>query len=379
MNQRELSELRRRFRADRSAISRIYGCYVNSSKEVISYIDASLGVMPQEEAEKYLGLLKKALSGTLGRNLIDIEFSTQQVRNSDEHRLLSALRDSGLKDGAVRQTFYQKVIESLDMDGSNYLILLAHDIYDVPYRGKDDETQADASDQVFSYIVCCVCPVKDSKVELGYFPGENEFHNYATGQIVAAPELGFLFPAFDDRAANIYNALFYSHKTDVLHQEFIDAVFHTEPPLSAGEQREAFETALSEALEDDCSMEVVQSVHEQLTQRIEQHKASKDPEPLALTAREVGGILSECGVAEERVDAFCQKCGEQFGDGAALSPGNLIDSKRFEIKTSHATITVDPEYSCFVETRIINGKKYILIPADEGTQINGLHVSFSSK
>lgn len=266
MNQRELSELRRRFRPEKSAISRIYGCYVNSSKEVISYIDVSLGVMPQEEVEKYLGLLKKALSGTLGRNLIDIVFSTRQVMDSDEHRLLSALRDSGLKDGEVRQTFYQKVIDSLDMNDSNYLILLAYDAYDVPYRGKDDETQADASDQVFSYIVCCVCPVKDGKIELGYFPGENEFHSCVPGQIVAAPELGFLFPAFDNRAANIYNALFFSHKADELHQEFIDAVFHTEPPMSAAEQKEAFETALSEALEDACSMDVVQSVHEQLTE-----------------------------------------------------------------------------------------------------------------
>lgn len=378
MNQRELSELRRRFRPEKSAISRIYGCYVNSSKEVISYIDVSLGVMPQEEVEKYLGLLKKALSGTLGRNLIDIVFSTRQVMDSDEHRLLSALRDSGLKDGEVRQTFYQKVIDSLDMNDSNYLILLAYDAYDVPYRGKDNETQADASDQVFSYIVCCVCPVKDGKIELGYFPGENEFHSCVPGQIVAAPELGFLFPAFDNRAANIYNALFFSHKADELHQEFIDAVFHTEPPMSAAEQKEAFETALSEALEDACSMDVVQSVHEQLTERIEQHKQSKDPEPLALTAREVGRILADCGVAEERVNTFCEKCGEQFGDGAALSPANLIDSKRFEIKTSDATITMDPEHSYLVETRIINGRKYILIPADEGAEINGLSVHIAS-
>lgn len=207
MNQKEIAELRRRFKPDKSAISRIYGCYVNSGKEVVSYIDESLGMMPEEEVEKYLGLLKKALSGTQGRNLIDIVFSTDQVMDSDEHRLLMALRDSGLKDGEIRQTFYQKVIESLDMGDSNYLILLAHDAYDVPYRGKDGENQADASDQVFSYIVCCVCPVKDGKLELGYCPGENEFHNCVPSQIVASPELGFLFPAFDARAANIYNAL----------------------------------------------------------------------------------------------------------------------------------------------------------------------------
>lgn len=374
MNQKEVAELRRRFKLDKSAISRIYGCYVNSGKEVVSYIDESLGMLPEEEAEKYLGLLKKALSGTQGKNLIDIVFSTGQVVDSDEHRLLMALRDSGLKDGEIRQTFYQKVIESLDMGDSNYLILLAHDTYDVPYRAKDGETQTDASDQVFSYIVCCVCPVKDGKLELGYCPGENEFHNCVPSQIVAPPELGFLFPAFDDRAANIYNALSYSRKADELHQEFLDAIFHTEPPMSAGEQREAFQAALSEALEGVCSLEVVQAVHEQLSSRIEQHRESKDPEPLSVTAKEVGGILQGCGVGEEQVAAFCESCSQQFGEGAALSPANLIDSKRFEVKTPDATVSVEPERSYAVETRVIDGKKYLLIPADEGLEVNGFPI-----
>ena len=373
MNQKELGELRRRFRPDKSAITHIYGCYVNSSREIVSYLDEPLGVMPREEVEKYFSLLKKSLSGTLGKNLIDIVFSTQQVADSEEHRLLSSLRDTALKDGEIREKFYQCVIHSLDMGDSNYLILLAHDSYDVPHRGKDDSLQADASDQVFSYIVSCVCPVKAGKVELGYFPGDNEFH-CAAGQTVAAPELGFLFPAFDDRAANLYNALFYSRKADELHQEFIDAVFHTEAPMSAAEQREAFQTALTDALEDDCSMEVVHSLHDYLREKIEVHKENKDPEPLELTVKDLGGLLADCGVAEERVAAFIQGCGEQFGEGAALNPANLVDTKRFEVKTADATIAVEPERSFLVETRIIDGRKYLLIPADEDVEVNGFGV-----
>jgi len=374
MNQKELNELRRRFRPDKSAVSRIYGCYVNTSREIISDLDEPLGTMSQEEAEKYLGLLKKSLSGTLGKNLIDIVFSTQQVADSEEHQLLSRLRSSGLKDAQVRKSFYEKVISTLDMGESNYLLLLAHDAYDVPHRGKDGEMQADASDTVFNYIVCAVCPVKDGKLELGYFSGENEFHSNIAKQIVGAPELGFLFPAFDDRSANIYNALFYSRKPDELHQEFIDAVFHTEPPMSAAEQRQAFQTALSEALEESCSMEVVQAVHEQLREKIEQHRESKNPEPLEVTAQDVGGILQSCGVAEEQITAFREKCDEQFGGSAALSPANLIDSKRYEVRTEKVTISVDPEASYLVETRIIDGKKYLLIPADEGVEVNGMSV-----
>ena len=150
MNQKEVAELRRRFRLDKSAVSRIYGCYVNgSSKEIISDLDEPLSLMPAEEAEKYLNLLKKALSGALGRNLLDIVFSTEQVADSPEHRLLTALRSSGLKDGEARRTFYQTVIEGLEMGEGNYLILVAHDAYDVPRRGADGEIQADASDEVF--------------------------------------------------------------------------------------------------------------------------------------------------------------------------------------------------------------------------------------
>lgn len=377
MNQREVSELRRRFRPEKSAISRVYGCFVNGGKEIISDLNESFGRMPAEEVEKYLSLLKKALSGALGRNLIDIVFSTQQVADSQEHRLLSALRNSGLEDTGARQTFYRTVIDALDMDGSNYLILLAHDAYDVPHRSKDGEVQADASDEVFSYILCCICPVKDGKVELSYYPGDNEFHISSSGQTVAAPELGFLFPAFDGRSANLYNALFYSRSADQLHQEFIDAVFHTEPPMSAGEQKEAFQTALSDALETNCNLEVVQAVHEQLREKILEHKESKSPEPLEMSTQEVGRILQTCGVDQAQVSSFQDKCSQQFGPGAALNPANLIDSKRFEVKTAQMTLSIDPEYSHLVETRRINGRKYLLIPVEDAVEINGFPVGLS--
>ena len=372
MNQKELGELRRRFRPEKSAISRVYGCYVNSSREIVSFLDESLGRMAQEEAEKYLSLLKKSLSGTLGKQLIDIVFSTEQVMDSDEYRLLSALRESELKSGDIRQEFYRKVIESLDMGDSNYVILLAFDAYDVPQRGGDGESSG--SETVFRYVLCCVCPVKACRAELGYFPGENEFHSCSAGQIVSPPELGFLYPAFDGRAANLYNALFYTKSTGRLHQEFIDAIFRTEAPMSADEQRESFQEALREGLEEACSMEVVQSVHEQLREKIEQHKESRDPEPLAVTARDVGGILQTCGIAQERLDAFQVRCDEYFGENAALNPSNLIDSKRFEVKTPEITITISPECSYLVETCVIDGRKYLLIPAGEGVEINGLAV-----
>ena len=168
MNQRELNELRRRFKPDRTAISKVYGCYVSSSRQIISYVDAPLGLLSQEEQEMYLNLLKKTLSGVLGRNLIDIVFSTAQVADSDEHRLLQTLRQTELQDANARESLYRRIIDAIDMGESSYLILLAADTYDVPHRSRDDLEVPDASETVFRYFVCAICPVKDPTLALQY-------------------------------------------------------------------------------------------------------------------------------------------------------------------------------------------------------------------
>ena len=238
------------------------------------------------------------------------------------------------------------------------------------------KTFADGSDAVYKYFVCSICPVKAPTLELKYSNEDSEFHSASTGHIALAPELGFLFPAFDDRAANIYNALFYSKNAAELHQEVIDAVFRVaEPPMSAEEQKNIFSTALGDTLQKDCSYDVVQSVHEQLRGRIDEHKESKDPQPLTLSVREVGDMLSGSGVSAEKVEAFQQECRKQYGEDAELNPKNIIESGKFQITTPEVKIAVAPEYSYMIEARVIDGRKYILIPADDGVEINGIGVN----
>ena len=336
-----------------------------------------MGLMQQEEQEIYLGLLKKALSGALGKNLVDIVFSTQQVADSDEHRLLQTMRQTELKDPGSRETFCRRLIDALDMGETNYLILLAADTYDVPHKSKDDEFQADAGDTVYRYFVCAVCPVKAPTLELRYDHDLNEFHPGSTGHIALAPELGFLYPAFDNRAANIYNLLFYAKNPAELHQEVIDALFRVEPPMSAAEQKNIFDTALTEALDKDCSYDVVQSVHEQIRARIEDHKETHDPEPLELTVSDVGVILANSGVDAGKVEAFKENCEKQYGENAVLNPVNIIESRKFEVTTPEVKITIAPENSYMIETRVIDGRKYLLIPADDGVEVNGIGVSIA--
>lgn len=375
MNQRELSEIRRRIHPGRNSMTHIYGCYVNGVREIISCIDESLGLLSKEESEMYMELLRKGLSGALGRNLISVDFATKQVADSDEHRLLSALRKSTLEDEQLRDRLYRRIIDSLSFDEDcNYLILLACDAYDVARKGRDgldgDNTE------VFKYILCCVCPVKSKGSELKYSPEQRRFLNSAMNQIVCSPELGFMFPAFDDRTANIYSALFYTRNTEEVNQAFIDGIFHTPTPMAAGQQRDSFHTALAETLDTQCSFEVVQSVHEQLSELISAHKESRSPEALTISVDDMGALLENSGTAPEQADAFRKKCAEEFGGDAMVSPQNLIGSKNIEICTPEVKISVEPQYGYLVQTKRIDGRNFILIAADGGVEINGVNVNF---
>ncbi len=372
MNQKEVNEIRRRLALDKNCMTKVYGCFVNQMKEIIAYFEEAPAILPQSEGERYMAILKKALSGSLGKNLIDIEFSTAQVAEGEEHhKLLMDLRED-IDNAELREALYKRIIPAVNFDCS-YIILLGADRYDVPFKGTDGAEMEDASESVFRYFVCSVCPVNESKTELGY-DGEGAFHNCTFPQTVAAPALGFMFPTFDDRATNIYNALFYTKDTDMTQEELITSLFNTEIPMSAGEQKATFEGVITETLEEDCSFDVIQAVHAQICERIEEHKESKDPAPLEMGCIEVGNILENSGVAKEKVEIFKEKVKKQFGEDKPLNPKNIIETKKFEISTPQVKISVPPEFSYLVETKVIDNRKYILIPADEGVEVNGVSV-----
>lgn len=374
MNEKEIAELRRRFRPDRNSITHIRGCFVNESREIVSQFDQSLGMIGQDDAELILATLRRTLSGTVGKNLIDIDFSTAQVVDGDEHKLLMALRNSSLQNDDAVQAIFSRIIASLELEG-NYLILLLRDAYDVPYRSQDGEKQQDASADTFSYLLCSICPVKLTKPALSYAAERSEFGHLKVDWAVSPPQLGFLFPAFDDRSTNLYGALYYTKDITDGYQSFIDAIFHTEPPMPAATQKETFQSLLGEALVDECSYDVVQAVQDELCGMIALHKESKVADPLVISKGTVKSVLTSCGVSKERMAAFDAQFDDSFGEDTALSPRNIVDTKQIEVRTPDVKIQVSPDRGDLLETRVIGGKRYILIRADEGVEVNGVNIS----
>ena len=388
MNQRDMSELKRRLNPEKRNPTMIRGCYVTHDGRVISTFESPVYNMPADENEKYMAIFKKAMSGTYGQNQLPIDFTYEQVTGSEEHDLLMRLRATSIKDEAAVDAFWQKVIvwikeehaaavQSVEdaQEMGNYLILLMHDGYDLPIRNNNDELDREHSTEVFSYIVCAVCPVKQTKPELSYFAAESEFHNRAADWIVAQPDLGFLFPAFEERAANIHRAMYYSRSASDLHDGFVRSVFNQELLMTAAEQQETFQSLLQETLGDECSMDVVQAVHETMCTMIEETKADKHADPLALSALDVKNVLETCGVSETRAAEFEEKFTESFGERAQIPAVNMVPVKSFKVQTPSVSIQVAPDHRDLIETRMIDGKYYILVLADGDVEVNGMKIN----
>ena len=239
--------------------------------------------------------------------------------------------------------------------------------------------QQDASSETFTYLLCAVCPVKQTKPNLHYVTEDKEFHDGGMIHVVAAPETGFMFPCFDNRSTNIYNAIFYTHSPKQCHDSLVQALLDVQAPKCAEEQKKSFEALLTTSLQDSCSLEVVQNVHEQLCQCIELHKEAKVAEPLLISKEQVKQALEMSGVPEKNVAKFSVDFDSAFGYEAQLHPKNIINDKRFEITMPDISIKVKPEKADLIETRVIGGVKYIMICADEDVEVNGVRINIGGE
>lgn len=375
MNDKELREVRKRFRPDQNNISHIRGCFVNEKKEIVTEFNESLALCPQEETESLLAIMKKTLSGSLGTNLIDLKFRTEQVRESDEHALLMALKRSELlDDDAVHELFF-RIKENVTL-GGNYVILLAFDKYDYFEYGKDGEKNED-SFGVYNFFVCSICPIKHMKSAVSFHAYDNTFHTLSSDSLIGAPELGFIFPAFEDRQENIYGSLYYTHDITKNHTDFVKRIFDLELPMPAAVQKETFDECLSETMSGGCDFELLCSVQEQISEMIEEHKEEKSAEPLRVSKNEIKNTLKYCGIEEEKLEEFDKLYDEQFGEKTEVAPQNIVDVKKLEVKMPDVTIKVNPKRRDLVSTQIINGAKYILIKADENVSVNGIDIKIN--
>ena len=380
MKPEDIRRIRRRIDSALSNFGSIYGCYVNAAGEIVATMEIPVLDMAAEEREMYAAILKKVLSGRAERNQIAVEIPSDKVGNSDEHRLLMALKGTRLRDGGMRELLYQRIIGNLDMEGESYVIILAADTYDLRSGDVRDEEWSEESNDQFEYFLCAICPVKTSKSALQYQPGQQEFRGISTGTVLAPPAIGFLFPALDEGASDIYQAQYYTKSTSVNHGELITALFMLDnPPMAADVQKNTFNITLAESLGKECSLDVVTALQAKLSAKAEAVHEENPSAVAEVFIEDIEEILSDKGVSDESVKEFGESVGSRFDGAAVFNIGNLIQKRHFEVKTPETKIVTDPDTALRIKTRKIDGVTYILVPAGESVTVNGVEISVKSE
>ena len=376
MEKNEINELRKLFTLEKCGISKVVGCYVNGDKVKLANIDELFGVLPEEEQHKYFEIFRKSLSGQTGKNLLNMEFN--ETAKDEQRDFLIRLRDSELKDEKILDEFYDKVIESYNYVG-NYIIILAYQSYDVPSITSDNMENEDASEEVYRFVLCSICPVELSKPGLEYFEVENTFHNSERSYMVGLPDMGFLFPAFTERCEDRDRLLLYTKDSKEFDIGFMNYVLNCRVPIPAPRQKDIFNEIIAETLEDECDYETVKNIHEELSSIIETRK--EDPTvPETISKKEIKNIFENSGVNVERMENFDRRYDAHFEEEKEEEKSFYVKNlypaaNKVEIKTANVSIKVDADKMDVIETKIIDGKKCLVIRVDEELIVNGIRVN----
>ncbi len=373
MIKQELSELKKLFTQKNCSVTRICGCYVDGDKNKKADFSRSFLALPEEEMFKYFEIFRKALSGTPGKTAIDLAFPLEAEEEGGAQEFLLRLRDSKLKDEALVEEYFNRIISSFEYVG-NYLILLIHDAYDVPGKAADGMEMVDASDEVYEYIYTVICPVELSDPGLSYDPVTNEFHNRERDWVVSLPITGYLFPSFNDRASDIHSLMYYSKDAENLNESFIELMLGCAEPLTAGGQKETFQAIVEETLGENCRFEEIKNIHEKMGEIIEEHK--EELEPLIFDRSEVKNILASSGAPNDRMEDFDRHYDVAAGGSkdAPLRASNLYSARSFDVKMPDVTIKVKPDRTDLIDERTLDGRPCLVVELSGQVEVNGITV-----
>lgn len=427
MNKKEVLELKRRFKKEAATFTRVCGCYVDGNHNKVCKFGNTFLNLEEDEFYKYLEIANKALSGTIGNNLLELKFPIEEEEVGGRQHILMALRASKLEDENLLDTFYDLVIDTYDHAG-NYLIVLFHDAYDVMTRTKDNNN-LDESEEVYEYLICAICPVDLSKPGLGFLEEEHRIGSRVRDWVVGAVDTAFLFPAFNDRSTDIHSTLFYTKNTKEPHSEFMANGLGCGIERTATEQKMAFHSIVRNVLgaEDEHTDDVLLDLQQNLSDMIDEYAETHDDDEDAflLDKEVVTKLLADSDISEEKAAKIEKSVDEAFGEKPPAAE-NVIDSKALvqnelrvekmaledqvgtltvqlnekdealaertsqliekqeeidnyiaETKTYDVVLRVKPEKASQIKSQVINGQKCLVIPMDEDEHatINGVNTT----
>ena len=420
IKKKDILELKKRLKKDHCTFTKVCGCYVNGEKNTILKFRETFLNLDEDDYFKYLEIAKKVLSGTVGNNILELNFEINEELKSEAQTFLLSLRNSQLKDDTVLDEFYQSIINNYDFTG-NYLILLFHDAYDVITKTKDNQ-KIDESEEVYEYVLCAICPVSLSAPGLRYFEEENEIKSRIRDWVVTPPVNGFVFPSFIDRSSDVNSVMYYTKNAKDTHPELMENVLGCLSKQTATIQKETFQSIIKDSFgaDEKKAEKIFMDVQENLNAMVEEYNEmydDTDSKPISLKETDIQSLLIDSGIPQEISSDIEKSYTEIFGDDIPLAE-NLIDTKILkaneqrrkeedlkkqikmletkleEVKEETAisseneenienndvdseydvVLQVKPEKVSQIKSEIIDGQKYLVIPIndDEHAKVNDL-------
>lgn len=387
MTKSDISELKKRIKKENCSFHNISGCYVNSAKEKVTTFTESYQTMDDEAQLKYVEIAKKIFSGTVDNNLITLDFAFESELAAQAKQMMLAVRDSKLNDEGILGAMMDHIIENYSYPG-NYLILIFHDIYDVPVKTSDGNFM-DESNDVYDYILTAICPVTLSKPGLGYLIDENKIGPRIRDWVVGMPESGFVYPAFNDRSADVESLLFYNKDASDPHNELVGDGMGCVTKRTITEKQHAFTSIVKSALGEDADevADTVMDIQTMITEYVEENSDWEDgvmvdtETGVIITAEDMKELMQRADVEEGAAGRIAEKYAEEFEE---LPPANhLVDERKYKAsvrardeaaaRNYDVVLKCRPEKVSQITSQEIDGRRCIVIPMEdnEHAAVNG--------
>ena len=370
MNRKELNEIRNHFNPEAKyfAMERVLTAFVDTQRAVRGVNIRTAGSIPSPESMILYDTMKKVLNVNLGKQSSELPFREHAYSDDGAQSRLAELLASELKAEDVALSFLGKLAELVDSDAP-YAVLMAYCTYDPPRKNKMDELETDFTDQTFKYLVCAMCPIAKTEGVLVYNQFDDEIlrQENPNAVISKAPQDGFFYPVFSDRATDVHHVLYYTKTPNTPNEKLIDAFLECDVDTTVEEDQADMKTVLGELLGDDLTYETVTAVNEKLTQIAAKNKT--DDSPTEVTGRMLHRMLAEVGVPEEKL-ADTEKVFEEHVE-STLKPERLIVPKTV-IKTPEIVVNIKNEAKNKVRLDKIEGRHCMIIELDDAMiEVNG--------
>lgn len=371
MNKKEVAEIKKLFKPETTAITSVVTALVrhtDAGTKIQAMSRRALLSMDDEEMAMYLDTGKNTLGGKLEKNLLNISFPNDEANNGGCENRLYNFNKSCLTDDAENEKFIKAVADNYDT-AENFMIQLMHGEYDIPVKSKNKENTGESED-VYSYTVCAICPLKPQKSGICLTDNADGFETIKAKLAVEKPEYGFLFPAFNDRSSDINQILFFTKKSDEIHPEFITAMTGANAPIPADAQKKIFEDIIKQVAEGT-DFENTKNIHGDIRARIDEKRLND--EDTHITKADIQSIISS-NIGSIPADKFerAYKTVMAGYDDSTLALENIVDTTKFDVDVPDIKIKVKPDKTENIEQKTVDGRKCFVIPVSGNVEVNGI-------